>query len=146
VIAVSADQHLGEQRRRRQTAGDRPFRRGRLCRGVARATGVFRARDAQHAELGGNPVDHLADALPNDVQNTSTARTSVVRHVDHDLFARQMIGQRLAPWPLVGDLDVYVRAVRFGAPDVAIETIQTEGELIGIKARNGGRTASAEAV
>jgi hypothetical protein len=45
-----------------------------------------------------------------------------------------MIGQRLAPWPLVGDLDVYVRTARFGAPDVAIEIFPTEGELIGIKA------------
>jgi hypothetical protein len=68
------------------------------------------------------------------VQDTSTARTSVVRHVDHDLFARQMIGQRLAPRPLVGDLDVYGWAARFGASDITIEIFQAEGELIGIEA------------
>jgi hypothetical protein len=45
-----------------------------------------------------------------------------------------MIGQRLAPWPLVGDLDVSLRTARFGASDVAIEIFQTEGELIGIEA------------
>ena len=83
---------------------------------------------------GGHPVQHLADALANAVQDTAAARTSVVRHVDHDLFARQMIGQRLAPWPLVGDLDVYVRTARFGAPDITIEIFQAEGELIRIKA------------
>jgi hypothetical protein len=55
VVAVFADQHLGEQRRRRQAAGDRPFRRGRLSRGLARATGIFRARDAQYAGAGREP-------------------------------------------------------------------------------------------
>ena len=79
VVAVFADQHLGEQRRRRQTAGNRPVRRGCLGHGIAPAAGVFRARDAQYTELGGNPIQHLADALPDVVQDTSTARTSVVR-------------------------------------------------------------------
>jgi hypothetical protein len=40
-----------------------------------------------------------------------------------------MIGQRLAPWPLVGDLD----GARFGPSDVAVEIFQAEGRLIGIK-------------
>jgi len=33
-----------------------------------------------------------------------------------------------------GDLDVSLRTARFSASDIAIETFQTDGELIGIKA------------
>jgi hypothetical protein len=45
-----------------------------------------------------------------------------------------MIKQRVAPWPLVGDLDGSLRTARLGAPDIVIEIFQSEGELIGIEA------------
>ena len=128
-------------------ANDRPIRRGRLGHGVARAAGVFRTRDAQHAELGWNPVQHLADALANAVQDTSTARTSVVRHVDHDLFARQMIGQRACTVAACRRsrrlrAGCSLRRVRYRYRD-----LPDRGRVDRDRgARNGGRTASAEAV
>ena len=82
VIAVLADQHLGEQRWRREAAGDQPLRRGRLDPRVAGAARVFWAGNAHDTKLRRNPVQHLADTLADRMQSATTARASVAFDVE----------------------------------------------------------------
>jgi predicted nucleic acid-binding protein len=96
VVAILADQHLSEQRRRREAAGDRPLRRRHLRHGAAGPAGVFRPDDAQHAELRRHPVQYLGLALADAVHRAAAARAGLARYVELDLLARQMAGQRLA--------------------------------------------------
>ena len=100
VVAIFGEQYLRQKRRRRQSAGDQPVRRRRLRCRLASPTGVFRAGDADHAKLGRNPVEHLADALADRMERATTARISRLADVEPHVLARQMIGQRLAVgWP-----------------------------------------------
>ena len=147
MVAILADQHLGQQRRRRQAAGDRPLRRGSLNDAVAGAAGVFRPGDAQHSKLCGNPVQHLADALADAVLATAATRTDLARHIDHHRLARQLVGQRLAAWPCSFVLRDDRRTAGLNAADVGIQFLQAE-ERTGRDrgARSGGRTARVAAV
>jgi hypothetical protein len=54
VVAILADQHLGEQRGRRQAAGDRPFWRRRLRHRLASPTGVCGTSGADDVQLSRN--------------------------------------------------------------------------------------------
>jgi hypothetical protein len=47
-----------------------------------------------HPELRRDHVEPLGDILADPVHLTATARTASVVGLDHDLFARQMLGQR----------------------------------------------------
>ncbi len=67
VIAIFADQHLRQQRRRCQPPGDRPFRRRRLVDGSASPAAVFGASDTHGPQLRGHMVAHLADRLADHV-------------------------------------------------------------------------------
>jgi hypothetical protein len=73
VIAVFADQHVREQRRRRQTASDRSLWRAGLHHLVAGAEGVFWTSRTQDAKLRRAPIEHIADALTNQMESAATA-------------------------------------------------------------------------
>src|SRR5690606_39481916 len=87
-----------EKARRRQPASDRPFRRRRLGYALTRPAGVFRAGDADHLELGRNPVEHFADAVADGMKRPSAAWTGWPIHIDDDILAQQVSWECLARW------------------------------------------------
>src|SRR5262249_7722683 len=133
VSAIFVDQDLREQGRRRQSTCDRALRRQRLEHRSARAAAVFGAANADHTELRGHPVQHLADTLSDRVQHAAATCAGLSANVDLDLFTRQMIGKRLAPWFPV---------VRFGsrlltslsAGFIGLDILQAKRELVSIEA------------
>ena len=133
-VAIFADQHLGEQRRRRQAAGNRPLCGRRLRHHLAGPAGVFGTGGADDAQFSWNPIQHLAHALSNDMQRAAAAAADRVLNVDADVFALQMVGQRFATrGPLAGLL--FARAaLLLLAGEVAVDLFERERQLIGIKA------------
>jgi hypothetical protein len=133
MIAVFADQHVREQRRRRQTASDQSLGRAGLHHLAAGAAGVFRAGGAHDTKLRWDPIQHLADALTNQMESAATAATDPVLYVEQNVFAWQMIGQRPASRRRVGfRCDLRLRFLE--AANVAVEILQTECKLVGIDA------------
>ena len=131
VIAVFADQHLGKQRWRCQSACDRTFRRRRLMDRSAAAAAVLGAPNADHTELRGHPVQHLADILSDRVQRAATTCADLRADIDLELFTWQMGGKRLAPWLAVFRFGS--RLVRcFSAGFVGLDVLQSKRELVGI--------------
>ena len=63
VIAIFADKHLREQRRRCKATGDRAFRRCSLHHFVADPACIFGTRGADHTEPCWHPIEHLGFAL-----------------------------------------------------------------------------------
>ena len=134
VIAILADQHLCEKCRRRQAAGDQPFGRRRLHDLATGAAGVFPAGDTNNTKLGRNPIEHLADALPDRVERAAATTADLAINVEQNVLARQMIGQRLAPGWRLGCLCCDRRAVLPDAGNIAVEIFKCERQLIGIEA------------
>ena len=134
VIAIFADQHLGKQRRRRQAAGDRPLCSRRLRHRLAGPAGVFGTGGADYAKLSRNPIQHLAHALADDMQRAAAAAADRALNVEADLFARQMIGQRLATRGPFGLLLLAMRTLLFFAGKIAVDLFERERQLVGIKA------------
>jgi hypothetical protein len=134
VIAIFADQHLGEQRRRRQAAGDRPLGSRRLRHRLAGPTGVFGTGGADDAKLSRNPIQHLAHALSDDMQRAAAAAADRALNVEPDLFARQMVGQRFATRRAVRRLAFAGRTLLFLAGEIAVDLFERERQLVGIKA------------
>src|SRR5262249_51789579 len=100
----------------------------------AGAARVLWASDAHDTKLCRYPVQHLADALADRMQCPATASADPVLDIEHDVFARQMIGQRLAPrWRIR-----VVRNDRWTAlpdvADIAVDILQTERQLVGVDA------------
>lgn len=77
VVATFGDRHLRQQRRHRQGASDRPFRRRRLGDRPAGSTSVFQARDPHDAKLRRNPVEHRANVLADGVKREAVIRSSI---------------------------------------------------------------------
>ena len=134
MIAIFADQHLGEQRRRCQAAGDYPLRSRRLHHSLAGPAGVFGTSGADHAQLRRNPIQHLAHALSDHMQGPATAGASHVIDIEPHMLARQMIGQRFAMGRSFGLLLLDPRTVLFFTGDIAVQIFKPERELIGIEA------------
>ncbi len=86
MIAVFADQHVREQRRRRKTASDQSLWRAGLHHLVAGAAGVFRTGRTQDAKLRRDPIQHLADALADQMESTATAAADPVLYVKQNVF------------------------------------------------------------
>ena len=134
MIAIFADQHLGEQRRRRQAAGDRPLCSRRLRHRLAGPAGVFGTDGADDAQLSRNPIQHLAHALSDDMQRAAAAAADHALNVEADVFARQMAGQRLATRGPFGRLLLAMRTLLFFAGKIAVDLFERERQLVGIKA------------
>ena len=95
--------------------------------------GVFGPRDPDDAELRGNPVEHLADALADGMESTPAARAHGVLDIENDILARQVIGQRLAVGrPFGGGLGDH----RTAFPDMAnigVKVFERQRQLVGIE-------------
>ena len=100
MIAIFADEHMGEQSRCRQSLGDRSFGRGRLMDGAAGAAAVFGAADAQHTKLGWHKIEHLTDALAGRMQRATATRAKPCLYIERDLVMWQMVEGWLALWLL----------------------------------------------
>lgn len=74
MVAIFADQHLRQQRRRCQAAGDGPLRSGRLHHRLASPASIFWSRRLDHAQLRRYPVQHLAHALADGMQRAAGSR------------------------------------------------------------------------
>src|SRR5215471_19334220 len=133
VITIFADQHLCEQRRGRQAAGDWALRRRRLTHRSACTTAIFGAANADDAELCRYPVQHLADALPDRMQGATAACTGRRSDVGPNLLTWQMTGKWLSPWlPILWFGSGLLRS--FGGCFVALDILQSKRELVGIDA------------
>jgi hypothetical protein len=133
VIAVFADQHLRQQRWRRQATGDHPLGSWRLYHSLTAPAGIFGTRCTDHAQLRRNPVQHLAHAFPNHMQRTAAAGADHVVDIEPHIVTWQMIGQRLAMRAPFGWLVLDPRTALMGAGEIAVEVFKPEGELVGIE-------------
>src|SRR5579859_2758245 len=134
VIAVLADQHLGKQCRRCQAAGDHPLRSRSLHHCLAGPAGIFGASGADHAQLRRNPVQHLAHALSDHMQRTTTAGAGHLINIEPHVLTWQMIGQRLAMGRPFSLLFLDPRTVLLFPGEIAVEILKPERQLIGIEA------------
>jgi hypothetical protein len=133
VIAVFADQHVREQRGRRQTASDQPLRRAGLHNLVTDSAGVFGPGRAHDAKLSWYPIQHLADALTDQMESTATAAADPVLYVKQNVFAWQMIGQLTTSRRRFGfRYDLRLRFLE--AANIAVEILKAECELVGVDA------------
>jgi hypothetical protein len=91
VVGIFRDEHVSDERLRRQTALDQPVRGRSLHHAVgAAAAGIFRPPRHDHAQARRDLVKPLRDVLADDVQSATTARASFRLRLDDDLLARQM--------------------------------------------------------
>jgi hypothetical protein len=93
VVAVFADQHLGDEPRRGQALGDRSLGRRHLMDRAAGAAAVLGAADAHDAQLRRDPVEHLARRLADRMEAATAARALLALHVEPHLLPRQMSGK-----------------------------------------------------
>jgi len=91
VIGIFADQHMRDQCLGRNAVLDQPLRRRRLHHlAGASCAGIFGAARHDHLELCRDHIEPLCDVLADAVLETAATRAGLVRHIDDDLFARQM--------------------------------------------------------
>ena len=130
VIAIFADQHLGDECRSGEPAGDHPLWRWRLCNRAARTASIFGPADAQHPQARRHPVEHLTDALTDGVQLAPATGTAARLNVQQPLLALKMFGKHLSAhwlgaferrWSAFDDLG-----------DIAVEILKRERQLVGI--------------
>lgn len=134
VIGVLGDQHLRQQRRRRQPTGDRPLGGRRLDDRLAGAAGVLGPADADHAKLRRDPVQHRSNALADGMDGAAAVRAATVRDVDQHVFARQVVGKRLALRLRLGGRLEHPRTATFRVRQVRLDVLQGERQLVGIQA------------
>src|ERR1700737_2401141 len=87
-----------------------------------------------HTKLRRHPVQHLADAFADRMERTTATAAGITSDGEHNVLARQMIGQRFAfraSVVVLGDDD---RTALPDAGNVAVEVFKRERQLIGIKA------------
>jgi hypothetical protein len=58
---------------------------------AAAAAAIFRAADADDAQLRRYPVEHLADILTGIVEHTAAGWAAFGRNIFNDISARQMV-------------------------------------------------------
>ena len=138
VVGVFADQDVGHQGLCRQPALDQP--RG-CCgldhRALAGTAAIFGAAGDDHLELGRDDVKALRDVLADPVQRAATAGTDLLGRLDHDLFARQVLGQRAAiDTPLLAarrfQRRVGLLVLHLGFGERLLDVLEGQLELIGI--------------
>ena len=137
VVAILADQNVGDQPRRSQALCDRPLGRRRLVDRAAAAATVFGAADTQHTQASRYIVQHLADRLADLVHRPAAAGTGAGADVQRHILTRQMVRQVGAVARCTPGLLLFARYLggqtghRSG--DIGIEVLQAELKLIGIE-------------
>ena len=134
VVAVLGDQHLAEQVGCRQALGDRALRRRSLMDVATLPAPILGPADAQHAQRGWHPIEHLADRLADRMQCPATARARCSVDIMRDVPTWQVFGQLPPQLALrarhVGLLGRRRLVTRFGTADVGIEVLEAERQLI----------------
>jgi hypothetical protein len=136
VIAVLADQHLGEQPRCRQALGDRPFRCRCLMDAAASSAAVLGAADTDDAQPRRHPVQHLAHRLADRMQGAAATRTGLHLKVEAHILAFQMLGQARPIGSIRGGRFLVGRHRRqefLGSADVGSQILQPKLELVAIQ-------------
>ena len=96
VIAIFADQHLCEQCRRRQSAGDQPFGRRRL-HDLLQARQAYFGREMRTTRSWAGTQSSISLTLsPMRVERAATTAADLAIDIEQNVLARQMIGQWLA--------------------------------------------------
>jgi hypothetical protein len=90
VVGILGNDHLRQQRRRRQAAFDRPRRRRQLHDLGAVAAGKLRTDVAQDTEVTRYIVQLLGDVLAERAHRAAAVRAGAARRRVHDDLARQV--------------------------------------------------------
>jgi hypothetical protein len=135
MIAVFADQHVGQQASAGQPLGNRPFRCRRLMDRAAGPAAIPRPADADDPQAGRNPVEHLAHRLADRMQDTATARAGICAEVEAHVLALQMVGKAGAVRPGPGDGLLGRRRWQelFRTGNVGAEVFQAQLQLVAIE-------------
>ena len=138
MVAILADQHMGQQAGTCEPLCDRPLGRRRLVDRAAGAAAVFGAANAQHAQTRRYIIQHFADRLANLMDRATTAGTGTGVDVQRHILARQMIGQARTIIRYAAGLLLFAgrfrRQIGLRAGNIGVEIFEPEGELIGIEA------------
>jgi len=138
VVGILPDQDMSHQGLGRQAALDHPRRCRRLDHGaLARPAAIPGPAGDDHPELRRDDVEPLGDILADPVQGAATAGTGLFGRLDHDLFARQVLGQRAAiDTPLLAARRFQRRVGLLFLPlalgERLLEVLQRELQLIGM--------------
>ena len=138
VVGVLADQDVSHESFRGQPTLDQP----RRCRHLHHRTltspaAVLGPAGDDHLELRRDDVEALGDVLADPVHPTATARTALAVGLDHDLFARQMLGQGAAidtTLPCARRFQRRVHLLRLGLAlgQRLLDVLERQLELIGV--------------
>lgn len=135
MVAVFADQNLGDQPGRGHALGNDPFWRRGLMDGPARPAALFGPIDADDPDRGRNPIEHFRRGHTDLMESPTALGAGAAINVDRDLFAGQMIGKAL-PWGLLygrGLLGWRARLPDLSPPDVGVEILKTQVQLVRVK-------------
>ncbi len=97
-VGVAADQHVRDQARGGEAAGQHPLRSRRLKQGAAGPAGAFRPGDPDDPELCGDPVQHLAAGRARIGESAAAVRLALVqstRHVAHQMVQHADVGRQV---------------------------------------------------
>jgi hypothetical protein len=132
MVAVLADQHVGQQRGARQSLGDGTLGCRRLVDRAAGAAAIFGAANAQHPQACRHKVEHLADGLADGMERALATGADGTVDAEFDILARQMAGEAIT----AGLSDRIEAGWRSGwstcldMRDIGVEIFQAEGQLI----------------
>ena len=118
-----------------QSLGDGSFGCRCLVDAAAGPATILRAADTQDPEAGRHEVEHLTDALTNDMERATALRATVRSDINGHFFARQMFWKSaLAQRRLLGTC-IWFRCRQAGLDygDVGVEIFKAERQLIGVK-------------
>ena len=90
VIAVFGNQNVGQQSGSGQAFGDRALRGRSLVDRPAGATAKTWSADTDNAQPRRHVVEHLADALADEVERTAAARAGLLLDVDPPVLTFQV--------------------------------------------------------
>lgn len=136
MVAVLADQDLGQQAGGRQPLGDGPLRRRYLMDAATGPATILRPADPDDAQAGRHPVQHLAHRLAGIMQDPATARAGLRLEVEVDLLALQMLGQTgsLRSIPCNGHLGTgHGRQQLLDPAYIGTDVFQTQLQLVAIQ-------------
>src|SRR6516165_11851390 len=133
VIAVLADQNLCNEAGRRHAFGDEALGRSDLVDRAAGAAPVFRPTNADDAQRGRHPVEHLAGRLADRMKGATTTGACSGVKIELYLLARQVLGESQAPRPVlaIGFVGRGRRSLAsLGMSDIGVEVLKTKLQLI----------------
>lgn len=87
MIAIFADQDMGEQRRCCEPASDHPFGRRHLRHRLRLPAGIFGTPDADYAQGRQQPLEHFTDAFADRMAHATATVTAFALNVELPILA-----------------------------------------------------------